>query len=72
MAQRQPTWRLSGAKAVYVAPGADHPSTAAGPDTRSDGYGRWSLPATSRILSAHTGDLVAILTPVDRHDTFQP
>lgn len=72
MAQRQPTWRLSGAEAVYVALATDHSLTAAGLNTRSEGYVRFSLPAISRIVEPDTDDLVAILASGDRHDTFQP
>ena len=72
MAQRQPTWRLSGAEAVYVAPGADHPSTAAGPDTRLGVTCRPRYQPFREALSNYTDDLVAILPPGDRHDTFPP
>ncbi len=71
MANRPPTWRLNGAEAVHVALGADHSSTAAGLDTRSEGYVRSSLPAISRIVEPDTDDLVAILSPGDQHDTFR-
>ena len=72
MAQRQPTWRLSGAEAVYVAPGADHrqPLQASTGDVRDTCGGR-SQPLCE-APSDNTDDLAAILSPGYRHDTFQP
>jgi hypothetical protein len=72
MAQRQPTWRLSGAQAVYMALGANHSSpvqasTRALRDACSPRY-----QPLRESLSANPDDLVAILAPGNRHDTFQP
>ncbi len=47
MAHRQHIWRLRGARATYLAPGADHSSTAASLDTRPETHLQLSLPATS-------------------------
>ena len=72
MAQRQPTWRLTGAGAVYVALGADHrqPLQASTRDLRDMCSARYQPFRES--LSANPDDLVAILAPGHRHDTFQP
>ena len=50
MAQRQPIWRLRGARATYLALEVDHSSTAASLDTRPESYRQSSLPATSRLV----------------------
>ncbi len=72
MAQRQPTWRLSGAEAVYVAPGADHRQRlqASTGDVR-DTCGSRYLPLRESPCD-YTDDLAAVLSPGYRHDTFQP
>lgn len=76
---RQERWRSGNLLGARVAPRPSmwrleqttrQPLQAPTRDLRDTGSGRYQPLRES--LSAHTGDLVAILSPGDQHDTFQP
>ena len=72
MAQRQPTWRPSGAEAVYMALGANH-SSPVQVSTRAlrDACGpRYQLLRES--LSANPDEHAIALVRHHRHHTFRP